>query len=114
MIYQVTAKIQGNSFLENNIKVNYKKFIIEIFSDKSSKVILIRVSKKILLDSMKLPEFIFSYKEKGIHRLDIPENNCYEEIINLLKYIESLELKKYVGMKYKKIIFQKMIKKDLY
>jgi len=90
MIYQVTAKIQGNSFLENNIKVNYKKFIIEIFSDKSSKVILIRVSKKILLDSMKLPEFIFSYKEKGIHRLDIPENNCYEEIINLLKYIESM------------------------
>jgi len=44
MIYQVTAKTQGSSFLENNIKVNYKGFIIEIFSDKSNKVIFIRVN----------------------------------------------------------------------
>jgi len=90
MIYQVTAKTQGNSFLENNIKVNYKGFIIEIFSDKSNKVIFIRVNKKILLGSMKLPEFIFNYKEKGNHKLNIPENKYYEEIINLLKYIESM------------------------
>jgi len=90
MIYQVTAKTQGSSFLENNIKVNYKGFIIEIFSDKSNKVIFIRVNKKILLGSMKLPEFIFNYKEQENHKLNIPENKYYEEIINLLKYIESM------------------------
>jgi len=90
MIYQIKAKIQGNSFLENNIKVNYKEFIIEIFSGKSNEIIFIRVNKKILLGSMKLPEFIFNHKDKGNHKLNIPENKYYEEIINLLKYIESM------------------------
>ncbi len=88
MIYQLKVKMEGNTYIKKPYKMKVGNYLVSVENDKKNYVTFLTIGRRIKDYKEYLPKI--TVKEDSTPHIHIPVVPYYDDIIDLIKHIESL------------------------
>lgn len=90
MQFELKAKAEGDTFLDETIQVSFGAYTITVFKDDRNKISSLSIKTPVDDFRSILPVIMIANDSASTHQLTLPHNFYFDDIISLFQYIESL------------------------